>query len=132
MGKKKRPIYLFFCINSSLIIILLQDNAWPHVARMTLQKFTNLRYETFPHTHFFLIDHSPTHFFLGIQTLFYAKNIPFQRRTRNCINWFLGIKTIRVFCIGINKIVNWWQKCIVVQGSYFDWLKHCLNSLIQG
>ena len=40
-------------MSSSLVIILFHDNAWPHVARMTLLKLTDLGYETFPHPFYF-------------------------------------------------------------------------------
>ena len=44
--------------------ILLQDNAHPHMARMTVQKLTDLGYETLPHLPY-SPDLSPTdyHFF---------------------------------------------------------------------
>ena len=34
-------------ISLNLVIILFHDITWPHVARMTLQKLTDLGYETF-------------------------------------------------------------------------------------
>ena len=51
--------------------ILLQDNACPHVARMTVQKLTDLGYKTLPHLPY-SPDFSPTdyHFFQASRQLF--------------------------------------------------------------
>ena len=35
-----------------------------------------------------------------------------------------------LYCTSVNNLFNWWQKCIDVHKSYFDGLKHFLNSLI--
>ena len=51
---------------SSLVIILLHDDAQPHVARVTLQKLTDLGYEIFTYS----LDLSPTDcFFFFLQGL---------------------------------------------------------------
>ena len=63
---KKEMMRLFFCLSSSLVIILFYDDAQPHLARMTLHKLTDLGLETLPHTPYFpdlfLIDYYE-HFF---------------------------------------------------------------------
>ena len=50
--KKKKWCVYFICIGSSLVIILLPDKAQPFVARTTLEKLTELGYETLPHPPF--------------------------------------------------------------------------------
>ena len=46
-------------------------------------------------------------------------------------NGFIASKPLEFYHTSINSFVNWWQKSINILGSYFDWLKLCLNSLIQ-
>ena len=50
--------------------ILLHDNVHPHVARMTVQKLTDLGYETLP---------NPTNYYFSkhLASFFMPKNIPF-------------------------------------------------------
>ena len=44
---------LSFCMSSRLVIVLFYDNAWPHIAMITLQKITDFVYETFSHPPYF-------------------------------------------------------------------------------
>ena len=73
-------------MGSSLIIILFCDNAQPHVARMALQKLTELEHKILlqpPYSSDLLpIDN---YFFKHLDTSLSPKNIPFQRRSKNCI-----------------------------------------------
>ena len=71
--------------------------------------------------------HWLTTIFSSMWTHFTPKNIPFQRRSIK-IFWHQKFWLYRR-CI--NNLVNWWQKCRDVPGSYFDRLKHCLNSGIK-
>ena len=60
------------------VIILFPDIARPHVARMTLQKLTDLRYETVPHPLYSPILSPAGDYFVKHLTIFNAKKIPFQ------------------------------------------------------
>ena len=85
---------------SSLVIILLHNNAQPHVARITLQKHINLRYETFLHP--------PTNiFFKWLNTFFLTpKNILLKREVETAFKDFLPAKPLEFYRIGINNLVN--------------------------
>ena len=71
--------------------------------------------------YFWSLTHQLTFLFQAFEHIFMRENIPFQRRSRNYISCYQYF-----YHMGINNLVNWWQKCIDVQGSYFEWLKHCL------
>ena len=110
-------------------------SAQPYVAKVPLlgyillgwhnYKLNNLRYEILPQSPY---SFDPTIIFSSIWTRSYAKNIPFQRRSRNYIQIFLRTKTVRGWLYNHKNLVNRLQKGIDVQGSYFDWLKNCGNS----
>ena len=82
--------------------------------------------------HILLIAHEPNHNFSFFFFFFFKHLVAFLcQKTKSCIQRFFGINL--EFChTGINNFVNWWHKCIDVQGSYFGWLKHCSNLFIQG
>ena len=72
-----------------------------HLAKTTLQKLTDLGWETLTHSP----DLSPTTIFLNIRTFFtppHKKN-QFQRKSSSCISWH---KNFYFYCTGINNLVN--------------------------
>ena len=122
---EKEMMRLFFCLSSSLVIILFYDDAQPHLARMTLHKLTDLGLETLPHTPYFpdlfLIDYYE-HFFTLKKNLF---NEVETARTD-----FLASNPLEFYCICLINLVNRRLKFIHVQGSYFDCLKYLLLQFI--
>lgn len=101
--------------------ILLQDNARPHVAQLTLQKLNELGYETLPHPPY-SPDLSPTdyHFFKHLDNFLQEKCFKNQDDAKNAFNDFIASRTPEFYETGINKLVSRWQKCIDSMGSYFD------------
>ncbi|KAF2362162.1 hypothetical protein FHG87_007081 [Trinorchestia longiramus] len=83
--------------------ILLHDNARPHVARMTLQKLTDLGHETLPHVPY-SADLSPMnyHFFKHLDNFLSNKTFRKKEEVESAYMDFLA------------------SKCKAVQGSYFD------------
>ena len=73
---------------------MLPNNAWPHIARMTLKKITELGFETLPHLPYSPDFSSTDYNFFKHLGAFMPKNILFKRRSRNCIQRFLGIKSL--------------------------------------
>ena len=79
-GKKMMHLLcVFFSRNSRMVIILFLDNARPHVARMTLQKFFDFEYETFPQPSYspavFPTDY---HFFKLVDAFLHPKRFRFK------------------------------------------------------
>ena len=86
LHEKKKWCVNFFCMSSCLVKILFHDNVQPHLARIMLQKLTDLGCETFPHPPY-SSDLSPTdyYFLKHLNTFFKKKKIPFQRRSTSYI-----------------------------------------------
>ena len=101
--------------------ILLHDNARPHVARMTLQKLTDLGYETLPHPPY-SPDLSPTdyHLFKHLAAFLSNKTFRSNAEVESFFKDFLASKPKDFYQRGINDLVDRWQRCMAVQGSYFD------------
>ncbi|KAF2367367.1 Transposase type 1 [Trinorchestia longiramus] len=101
--------------------ILLHDNARPHVARMTVQKLTELGYETLPHPPY-SPDLSPTdyHLFKHLSTFLDGKTFRFKQEVETTFKDFVASQPLTFYPQGINNLVVRWQRCIVAQGSYFD------------
>ena len=101
------------------------DNAWPHIAKMTLQKLTDFGYSP---------DLPPTdNHFLNILTLFLCQKKTFcsKGKVETTFKDFYESKPLEFYRTGVNNLVNWLQKSRDFQGSDADLLKHYLYSLIQ-
>ena len=75
--------------------------------------------------HNLLISHPLSNIvFLTIWTLFYIqKTFQLKGEVETAFEDFLVSKPLEVYHTDINKLVDQWQKCIGVQGSYFDRFK---------
>ena len=96
--EKRSDVFYFFYISSKMVIFFLHNNAWLHVARMRLQKLTDLEYETLPNpsyysslstTHYRVLGH----FFTNIKIKISSKEV------ETAFEDFISIKTSRVFII---------------------------------
>ena len=83
--------------------ILLQDNACPHVARMTVQKLRDPRYETLPHPPY-SPDLSPTdyHFFKHLDNFLSNKSFKIKEEVESAFINFLAFKSQDFYRRGIN------------------------------
>lgn len=101
--------------------IILQDNARPHIAISTLQKFNELGYEILPHPPY-SPDLSPTdfHFFKHLQNFLQGKYFKNRADAENAFFEFVRSTQTDFYVSGINKLPLRWQKCVESQGCYFD------------
>ena len=102
-------------------ILFLQDNARPHVAKMTLHKIAELQWEIMSHPPY-SPDLSPTDFHLFLSLDNHMKNREFinEGDIKNEVNKFFLSKTKDFYKNGISKLLNRWEKVIESEGSYFD------------
>ena len=101
--------------------ILLHDNAWPHVAKLTLHKLNELGYETLPHP-LYSLELSPTnyHFFKHLDNFLHEKCFKYLSDIKNAFSDFIATRTQDFYVTGINTLVLRWQKCVDSDGAYFD------------
>ena len=103
MNLKKRSDVSTFCLSSNPVIILLLDNVRSHVAKMTLQKFTDKGYKTLSHPPYSPDFSSTGCDFSSIWTFFTPKDIPFYMRSRKCFKDFLTSKPSEFYRTCINR-----------------------------
>ncbi|XP_045395995.1 histone-lysine N-methyltransferase SETMAR-like [Lemur catta] len=101
--------------------ILLHDDAQPHIAQPTPQKFNKLGYEVLPHPPY-SPDLSPTdyHFFKHLDNFLQGKCFHNQQDAENAFQEFVESRIMDFYTTGINKLISCWQKCVDCIGSYFD------------
>lgn len=101
--------------------ILLQDNARPHVSRLTLQKLSELGVEVLPHPPY-SPDLAPSDYHLFKHLAHHMKDKQFTDVTslkQEFID-FIESRTPEFYREGIIKLLTRWQKCIDTNGYYFD------------
>jgi [histone H3]-lysine36 N-dimethyltransferase SETMAR len=115
--KQKRP----FTGKGKRRIILLHDNARPHVAKSTRAVIEQLGWEVLPHPAY-SPDLAPSdyHLFLGLKTS--LRNIVFKnlQETENAIVRYFESKTQNFFQHGIRQLPGRWEKVVAADGDYFD------------
>ncbi|KAF2355749.1 Transposase type 1 [Trinorchestia longiramus] len=101
--------------------ILLHDNARPHVARMTVQKLTELGYETLPHPPYSPdISHTDYRLVKHLSTFLDGKTFRSKQEVETTFKDFVASQPLTFYQQGINNLVVRWQRCIAAQGLYFD------------
>ena len=106
------------------------DNTRLHVAMMNCRNSLIWEMSLFHINHILRIFHPPIAIFETSGHFYTPKNIPFQKRNKNYLERFRGIKPLKDYIMSMNDHITQWQKYIDIQGSYFDWLKLCVKSLI--
>lgn len=102
-------------------VIILQDNARPHVSSLTMHKLNQLNIEMLPHPPY-SPDLSPTdfHFFKHVDYFIRNKTFADQRSVENSFQEFLQSTTPDFYKYGINQLISRWEKCVDANGCYFD------------
>ena len=87
------------------------DKVWLHVAKMTLQNITELRYETLPPPPYSpVLTANQLPFFQASGHFFYTKKkFCSTEEVETAFKDFLASKPLEFYCRGINNVVNWWM-----------------------
>lgn len=102
-------------------VVLLHDNARPHVAVQTINKIKELGYEVLSHSPY-SPDLSPTdyHLFKHLQNHLRDKIFDQKCDVENDFTEFIDSCDEEFFKHGIDSLPSRWQKCIDSNGDYFD------------
>jgi transposase len=102
-------------------VILLHDNARPHVAKQTLLKIRDLKLETLLHPDY-SPDLSPTdfHFFKHLDHFLSGKYFCDEDQVKKAFDEFIASRSDTFYKDGFDDLVNRWQKCVDAEGDYFD------------
>ncbi|RLU17526.1 hypothetical protein DMN91_009761 [Ooceraea biroi] len=102
-------------------VLLLHDNAKPHVAKKTIKKLSELNIEVLPHPPY-SPDISPTdyHLFKHLDGFLTGKVFQEEKRVKDAFHEFIGSCSSDFFKHGIDTLVSRWNKCIEIDGDYFD------------
>ena len=108
-GKGKRPI------------ILLHDNARPHVAKTTCQTIEELGWEVLAHPAY-SPDLAPSdyHLFLGLKNSLRDTCFKTLEESENAVCAYFRSKDEKFYWNGIHELPKRWEKVIAVDGDYFD------------
>lgn len=101
-------------------VILLHDNAKPHVAGVTLKHISALGYEILPHPPY-SPDLSPTdyHLFRDLDNHLRGRVFENDDEVKREFETFVRSKSEDYFKKGIENLVERWEKCVEAEGEYF-------------
>ncbi|EZA58510.1 Histone-lysine N-methyltransferase SETMAR, partial [Ooceraea biroi] len=93
----------------------------PHVAKKTIKKLSELNIEVLPHPPY-SPDISPTdyHLFKHLDGFLTGKVFQEEKRVKDAFHEFIGSRSSDFFKHGIDTLVSRWNKCIEIDGDYFD------------
>lgn len=102
-------------------VILLHDNARPHVAQVVKTYLETLKWDVLPHPPYSPdIAPSDYHLFRSMQN--HMPSTPFHssEEVKNWVDSFLASKNEKFFQRGIRMLPERWEKIIASDGQYFD------------
>lgn len=101
-------------------VLLLHDNARPHVAIKTREKLKEVGWEILPHPPY-SPDISPTdyHLFLALSNFLANQCFTNDDQVKTALDRFFSSKNQEFYSRGMNSLVERWQKVVECNGDYF-------------
>ena len=102
-------------------ILLQQDNARPHSAKITQQKIRELGWEVLPHPTY-SPDVAPSDYYLfrSLQHFLAGKKFGTYDHVKNALCQFFESKGDKFYREGMENLVSKWQNVIDHEGNYFE------------
>ena len=107
--------------NSKRKVILLHDNARPHVAKVIKETIENLGWEVLSHP-VYSPDLAPSdyHLFRSMAHFFRDKIFFDIESIKKEVAQYFGFKSLSFYEKGIKSLLKRWEKVIASDGNYFD------------
>lgn len=114
---EKRPIIA----NKPRKVILLHDNARPHVAKTVKEKLLQLGWEILPHAPY-SPDIAPSnyHLFRSMQHALVDTHFQNLDQVKKWIDDWIASKPLSFYYNGIHSLPEKWEKVVANNGKYFD------------
>jgi len=101
-------------------VILLHENARPHVAKTTQDHILALSWELLPHAAYSSgMALSDYYLFRSLQHHLADTDFVRFAEIRKCIDDFIALKPVSFYRQGIRKLPERWQKVVDANGEYF-------------
>ena len=102
-------------------VILLQDNARPHTAAITLAKIEDLGWKLLTHPPY-SPDLAPSDFHLFGPLKESMKGIHFQtdEEVKAAVSNWLSTQSTEFYAKGIDNLISRWNKCVAKEGDYVE------------
>jgi transposase len=104
-----------------LRILLLHDNARPHIARATIDALETPKFEVLSHSPY-SPDLAPSdfHFFPQLKRDLKGTHFTSDDEVKQAVTSWIKQRTPEFFIDGMHKLVLRWEKCIERQGDYVE------------
>ena len=102
-------------------VIILHDNARPHVANKTVNKLGKLHWEFLEHPPY-SPDLAPSdfHFFSPLKKFLAGQRFTCDDKVKAAVRQWFRSQTAEFYCSGIAKLVLRWDKCLNRNGDFVD------------
>ena len=101
--------------------VLLHDSAHPHTAAHTVEILQKLKFELLAQP-LYSPDLAPSdyHLFGPLREALRGCRFTSVQELKEAVHAWLAAQPKKFFSEGINKLVQWWKKCIEKQGDYVE------------